>query len=214
MFSATKRKARRFALTRHRNTMLHFFAGKLDFPCCAWTAQVTDKRWPESELFPELPAGNEAAQIREAVNYDPNGFGDSMAEGALYPFGFGLSCTIFEYSGLEISPKNIPANGEMTVRCLIKNIGGRAGDEVAQLYIHQPTSSVTTYVLNLCGFERITLKPGEIKTVCFKLPAADLQIINRGGRRVVEPGEFAVHVGTPSENLLLDGTFNVSGASQ
>ena len=77
-----------------------------------------------------------------------------------------------------------------------------------------PTSSVTTYVLNLCGFERITLKPGEIKTVCFKLPAADLQIINRGGRRVVEPGEFAVHVGTPSENLLLDGTFNVSGASQ
>ena len=121
--------------------MLHFFAGKLDFPCCAWTAQVTDKRWPESELFPELPAGNEAAQIREAVNYDPNGFGDSMAEGALYPFGFGLSCTIFEYSGLEISPKNIPANGEVTVRCLIKNIGGRVGDEVAQLYIHQPTSN-------------------------------------------------------------------------
>ena len=160
--------------------------------------------------FPFKP-GSQASQSR---NFDPNGFGDSMAEGALYPFGFGLSYTKFEYSGLEISPKNIPTNGEVTVRCLIKNIGDRVGDEVAQLYFHQTTSSVTTYVLNLCGFERVTLKPGEIKTVSFKLPAADLQIINRAGRRLVEPGEFAVHVGTSSENLLLNGTFNVSGASQ
>ena len=158
--------------------------------------------------FPFKP-GSHASQSKTV---DPNGFGNSMAEGALYPFGFGLSYTAFEYSGLSVSPAQIPANGQVTVTCQIKNTGRCAGDEVAQLYFHQETSSVTTYELNLCGFERVALQPGETKTVSFKLPASALELINREGRRVVEPGKFQVMVGASSEDIRLKGTFAVAPA--
>lgn len=155
--------------------------------------------------FPFKP-GSHASQSKKA---DPNGFGDSMAEGALYPFGYGLSYSTFEYSGLKVSPERIPACGEVTVTCDVKNTGDRAGDEVAQLYFHQETSSVTTYELNLCGFERIHLAPGEKKAVSFKLSASALELINRDGRRVVEPGDFKVMVGSSSADIKLTGGFVV-----
>jgi beta-glucosidase len=160
--------------------------------------------------FPFKP-GSHAAQNKKA---DPNGFGDSMAEGALYPFGFGLSYTQFEFSNLKIAPEIISTNGEVTVTCAIKNIGERAGDEVAQLYFHQATSSVTTYELNLCGFERVNLQPGETKHVSFKIPASALEIINRDWKRVVEPGAFLIHVGASSEDLRLHGKFAVEARGQ
>jgi beta-glucosidase len=158
--------------------------------------------------FPYKP-GSQVAQSRQ---FDPNGFGNSMAEGVLYPFGFGLSYTTFEYANLKISPAAIPANGEVIVTCEIKNTGDRAGDEVAQLYFHQETSSVTTYELNLCGFERVSLQPGETKTVTFKLPASALELINRKGQRVVEPGAFKIMVGSSSTDLRLNGGFEVVSA--
>jgi len=155
--------------------------------------------------FPFKPASH----ATQSKTVDPNGFGDTMAEGVLYPFGFGLSYTTFEYSGLTISPAQIPANGEVTVTCQIKNTGSRAGDEVVQAYFRDDFSSVTTYELNLCGFERVTLQPGETKSVSFKIPAKVLELINREGRRVVEPGEFSVHIGASSEDLRLRGKFTV-----
>lgn len=155
--------------------------------------------------FPDKPG----SQVPQSKRPDPNGFGDTMAEGALYPFGFGLSYTTFEYSDLKIFPAQIPTNGELTVTCQIKNTGDRAGDEVAQLYFHQEVSSVTTYELNLCGFERLNLQPGETKAISFKLPATALELINRQGRREVEPGVFKVMVGSSSANLRLKGEFQV-----
>ena len=156
--------------------------------------------------FPFKP-GSHASQSKTV---DPNGFGNSMAEGALYPFGFGLSYTTFEFSGLNVSPAQIPTNGQVTVTCQIRNTGARAGDEVVHLYFHQETSSVTTYELNLCGFERVALQPGETKTVIFKLPASELELINRAGKRVVEPGKFQVMLGASSEDIRLKGTFTVA----
>ncbi|MEI8039348.1 MAG: glycoside hydrolase family 3 C-terminal domain-containing protein [Verrucomicrobiota bacterium] len=156
--------------------------------------------------FPCKPS-SQAAQAKAA---GPNGCGNSMAEGALYPFGFGLSYTTFEYRGLQVTPARIPADGEVTVTCQITNTGDRAGDEVAQLYFHQETSSVTTYELNLGGFERVHLQPAESKTLRFKLPAAALELINRQGRRVVEPGTFAVKLGSSSQDLRLTGEFEVA----
>lgn len=156
--------------------------------------------------FPFKP-GSHATQTKKL---DPNGFGDTMAEGELYPFGFGLSYTKFKYSGLSISPARIPANGEVTVTCSVKNTGDRAGDEVVQLYFRDEVSSVTTYELNLCGFERVPLQPGETKTVSFKIPFSALELINREHRRVVEPGVFKVMVGSSSTDLRLKGQFEVS----
>jgi beta-glucosidase len=155
--------------------------------------------------FPFKPASHAS----QSKTVDPNGFGNSMAEGALYPFGFGLSYTNFDYSVLKVTPTQIPTNGEVTVSCEIKNTGDREGDEVAQLYFHQEVSSVTIYELNLCGFERVHLKPGETKSVSYKLPASSLEIIGRSGKRVVEPGVFKVMIGSSSADLRLNGAFEV-----
>ena len=160
--------------------------------------------------FPFKP-GSHAEQSKKP---DPNGFGRSLAEGALYPFGFGLSYTTFAYGGLKISPAQIPTNGEVTVTCTIRNTGYREGDEVAQLYFHQETGSVTTYELNLCGFERVALKPGETKKVTFNLPATALELINRQNQRVVEPGAFKVMVGSSSEDIRLKGEFQVENRNK
>jgi beta-glucosidase len=157
--------------------------------------------------FPFKP-GSHAIQGKKD---DPNGFGVASIDGALYPFGFGLSYTTFSYADLQVSPASIPDNGEVTVSCNVTNTGKRAGDEVVQLYFRDLVSSVTTYELNLAGFERISLAPGETRQVQLKLPARDLVLINRDGKRVVEPGEFTVFVGSSSADLRLSGNFFVSG---
>jgi beta-glucosidase len=156
--------------------------------------------------FPYKPGSH----TPQSWTVDPNGFGHSMAEGPLYPFGHGLSYTRFDYSNLQLSAARMPTNGEITVSCDIKNVGERAGDEVAQLYFRDEVSSVTTYELKLCGFERVSLDPGERKTVSFRLPASALELTNREGRRVVEPGEFSVMVGASSADLRLKGQFTVT----
>lgn len=155
--------------------------------------------------FPYKPASH--ASQSKTVN--PNGFGNSMAEGALFPFGYGLSYTSFAYSGLDIAPAEIPPHGEVTVSFEVKNTGTRAGDEVAQLYFRDDTSSVTTYEKNLCGFQRLTLQPGESRRVSFALPASALELIDRAGRRAVEPGTFTVTAGGSSEDERLRGAFRV-----
>ena len=110
---------------------------------------------------------------------------------------------------LKIAPVGILTNGQVTVSCDIKNTGDRAGDEVAQLFFHQEISSVTTYESNLCGFERVTLQPGETKRVSFTVPASALELINRQGQRLVEPGTFTIMVGSSPVDIRLGGSFDV-----
>ena len=157
--------------------------------------------------FPYKP-GSHAIQGRVD---DPNGFGQASIEGVLYPFGFGLSYTSFSYSNLEVTPAVHVPDGVVTVSCLVTNTGARAGDEVPQLYYHDEVSSVTTYELNLIGFQRITLAPRESQRVEFKIPVRALELINVEGKRVVEPGNFSVHVGSSSTDLKLSGEFKVLG---
>lgn len=151
--------------------------------------------------FPYKPASHAS----QSKTVDPNGFGNSMAEGALWPFGFGLSYTTFNYTNLVVAT----GPTSVTVRCEVRNTGARAGDEVAQLYFRDDVSSVTTYELNLCGFSRVTLGPGEAKTVTFEVPMQAFELIDRAGRRVVEPGTFTLRVGSSSEDLRLAGSFEV-----
>jgi beta-glucosidase len=116
----------------------------------------------------------------------------------LYPFGWGLSYTTFAFENLRLEPAEIAAEGQTTASVDITNTGTREGDEVAQLYIHQKVGSVTRPVMELRGFERVTLKPGEKKTLHFKITPIELQMLNRDMHWVVEPGTFDVMVGPSS----------------
>ncbi len=127
--------------------------------------------------------------------------------GALYSFGHGLSYTEFEYSDLKIGPEVSDIDTDVKVSFTLKNVGKYKGDEVAQLYISDVTSSVVTYEMRLRGFERITLEPGESKRVEFTIKPEHLKIFNMEMKEVVEPGLFKVYVGTSSAMIKLGGKF-------
>lgn len=150
-------------------------------------------------------------QIPFAFPFKPgaeNGCGTAV-NGALFPFGHGLSYTTFEYSNLKISPEEQGPLGEVKVSCTIKNTGKRAGDEVIQLYLRDEVSSVTTYVKVLRGFERITLQPDEEKEVVFTLHPQDLGLWDKEMKFRVEPGTFKVMVGASSKDIKLEGKFRI-----
>ncbi len=128
---------------------------------------------------------------------------------ALYPFGYGLSYSEFGYDNLKISRTATGTGGDTIIMCDVTNKGDREGDEVVQLYIRDNLSSVTTYTKVLRGFERITLKPGETKTVTFRLTPSDLAIWDIHNEFKVEPGTFTVMVGASSEDIRLTDTFEV-----
>ena len=134
---------------------------------------------------------------------------NTRVRGPLYSFGHGLSYTTFAYSNLVISPLKQRLPGSVLVSLDVKNTGAREGDEVVQLYIHDVVSTVTTYEKVLRGFQRIHLKPGEIKTVTFTLGPDDLALWDRSMRFVVEPGTFQVMVGSSSEDIRLNGKFEI-----
>ena len=156
--------------------------------------------------FPCKPS----SQIDGGKNPGLNG-NMSRVNGALYPFGFGLSYTTFEYSDLKISPAIITPNQKTYVTCKVTNTGKRAGDEVVQLYVRDVLSSVTTYEKNLAGFERVHLKPGETKEITFPIDRKALELLNADMHWVVEPGEFTLMIGASSTDIRLNGTLTVSG---
>src|SRR5690606_22183649 len=132
--------------------------------------------------------------------------GKVRVDGALYPFGYGLSYTTFEYKDLKISSKQIGLKEDVMVSCTIKNTGKRDGDEVVQLYIHEERSYVSTCSKLLRGFERLKLKSGEEKTIVFKLSPQDLALWDRHNEFVVEPGMFKVMIGASSQDIRLEDT--------
>ncbi len=130
----------------------------------------------------------------------------------LYPFGFGLSYTTFRFENLRVEPAQIGVGGTARVSVHITNTGAREGDEVPQLYIHQKIASVTRPVMQLKGFQRITLKPGEKKTAEFTITPEMLSMLNVDMHRVVEPGIFELMVG-PSSGQTTTVPLAVVGAS-
>lgn len=113
----------------------------------------------------------------------------------LYPFGYGLSYTSFEYSNLRISES---PNGNIDVQATVRNTGKRAGDEVAQLYITDMYATAKTRVMELKNFERVHLNAGESKTVSFSLSPYDISLLDENMDRAVEPGEYKIMVGGKS----------------
>lgn len=141
-----------------------------------------------------------------------NGWGKAYADmpaTPLWEFGFGLSYTKFEYSKLQIDPKETGPYGEVIVKVEVKNSGSRKGKEVVQLYIRDLYSSMTMPVKELRGFEKIFLEAGETKTVEFTLTHENLAHYNRSMELIVEPGTFEVMVGSSSEDIRLKGDFEI-----
>jgi beta-glucosidase len=142
--------------------------------------------------------------------FGPNGSGKTRVLGALYPFGYGLSYTTFEYKNLKINPKKQASQGEYEITCEITNTGKVEGTEIAQLYVRDVYGSVVTYDSVLRGFERVTLKPGETKTVRFVLKPFDLQILDINMNWTVEPGDFEIMIGASSQDIKLKDTITVT----
>ncbi|HEY5809354.1 MAG TPA: glycoside hydrolase family 3 C-terminal domain-containing protein, partial [Povalibacter sp.] len=129
----------------------------------------------------------------------------------LYPFGHGLSYTKFEYSDVKIDTTSAKAGGEIKVSAKVKNTGSRAGDEAVQLYLHALDSKQVRSVKDLRGLERVTLKPGEQRTVTFTVkPDRDLTYYDVDRKQyAVDPGRYEAQVGASSADIRLRQVFTV-----
>ena len=134
----------------------------------------------------------------------------SRINGSLYDFGYGLSYTTFEYGDLNISKKKILPTESITISFTVTNTGSCKGDEIVQLYFTDKLSSVTVYEKQLRGFERVSLEPGETKTVTMTLNADDLALLDKDMNSVVEPGEFDLFISASSTDVRLKDTIIVT----
>jgi beta-glucosidase len=171
---------------------------------------------PSGRLAITIP--RHVGQLPVYYNYKPSkgywmqklkrGYVDMPAT-PLYPFGYGLSYTNYEYSNLRVEPAEIHPGGTAQVSVQVKNAGDQAGAETVQLYLHQNQAPVSLPAKQLRGFERVDLKPGETKTVRMTLAPEDLQLLDRDMHWRVVPGDFKIMVGRSSEDLPLNGTLQV-----
>jgi beta-glucosidase len=212
-----------------RTVVVEMSAGPLTVPWIATNVPVLLQAWWPGEegghaiadvLFGDVnPAGRlphtvyaSEAQVPPVDEYDiTKGFTYMYVNGGpLFPFGHGLSYTTFKYGGLKLSADKIKTAGQVNISVDVKNTGKRAGDEVVQLYVHQEKSSVKVPAKELRGLQRVSLQPGEKRTVTFTLPAAKLAIWDETAHGfVVEPGVFEVMIGASSTDIRLKNQIEV-----
>ncbi len=147
--------------------------------------------------YPRYPNGITLYDYKPIEKFDTNNFDP------LWPFGYGLSYTSFEYSNLKLSLDEITENDELKVSIDVKNTGKFAGKEVVQLYLTDLYASVTRPNKQLKGFEKVLLNPGEEKTIEFKLNKQHLSFIGLDNKRIVEPGNFKVTIANQTVEFLL-----------
>jgi beta-glucosidase len=128
----------------------------------------------------------------------------------LYPFGFGLSYTRFNYSNMRLSAKSVKGGEPIKVSVDVTNLGQLEGDEVVQLYLTDVVASAPVPIRTLVGFDRISLRPNEKRSVTFTITPRQMSLIDEQGQRVIEPGEFLINVGGGQRGGL-SGRFTVSG---
>jgi beta-glucosidase len=129
--------------------------------------------------------------------------------GFLYHFGHGLSYTSFKYDNLKLNKQNIKQGEPIQVSFKITNTGDVKGDEIPQLYIHDVLGTVSTWEKRMCGFERITLSPGESEIVNMTIYPEDMEILDKDMNWMVEPGDFEIMVGASSNDIRLNGKYRV-----
>jgi beta-glucosidase len=172
---------------------------------------------PDGKLPVTIP--RHAGQLPVYYNYKPSksywleeGWGNSYVDienAPLWEFGHGLSYTEYKYSGLKISPESNNKAGSIQVSLDVQNTGKVAGSEIIQLYLRDVKSTVVRPVKELKGFRKIHLSPGESKNIIFNLEPEDLSLYDRNMKKIVEPGVFKVMLGSSSEKIHLEGTFEI-----
>jgi len=151
-------------------------------------------------------------QLPLVYNHKPTGRGDdynNLTGQPLFPFGYGMSYTTFAYSDLQIEKNKIAATDSTVIRCKITNTGKLGGDEVVQLYLRDEMASVVRPVTELKGFQRIHLNAGETKEVSFAVNPEMLLMLDINLKKVVEPGDFRMMIGTSSKDIRLRGIVTI-----
>jgi len=167
------------------------------------------KKWEDHSAYGTYPGKKELAEYSEGIFVGYRHFDKNKIE-PLFPFGFGLSYTTFEYSDLKLSSKNMNQDDELEISLKVKNSGEMDGDEVVQLYIHDVKASVDREVKSLKGFQRVSLKSGESKTISMKIDKSDLAFYDVKDKKwVAEPGKFEVLIGASSRDIRLKKEFKL-----
>jgi beta-glucosidase len=152
------------------------------------------------------------SQLPLVYNHKPTGRGDdyyNLSGLPLFPFGYGLSYTSFEYSDLQFDKNNIAKDDSVIAHFKVTNTGAMAGDEVIQLYTRDLLASVARPVMELKGFQRIHLLPGQTRELAFAITPDLLQMLDKNLEYVVEPGDFRIMIGASSRDIRLKSTLTV-----
>ncbi|GGO27265.1 glycosyl hydrolase [Microbispora rosea subsp. aerata] len=160
--------------------------------------------------IPRTPGGQPGTYLQPPLGSDSHGI-SNLDPTPLFPFGYGASYTTFEIDDLEISDTEVPTDGEFTVSVRVRNTGGRAGEEVVQLYLHDVLAQVTRPMRQLAGYARVRLEPGHSARATFTVHADRTAFTGRDLRRIVEPGDIDVYVGTSAADLPCRGRVRLTG---
>ncbi|WP_329083512.1 glycoside hydrolase family 3 N-terminal domain-containing protein [Streptosporangium sp. NBC_01469] len=160
--------------------------------------------------IPRGPGGQPGTYLQPPLGSNSHGI-SNLDPTPLFPFGHGTSYTTFAIDSLRISDAEVPTDGEFTVSVRVRNTGGRAGEEVVQLFLHDVVAQVTRPVRQLTGFARVRLEPGASALATFTVPADRTAFTGRDLRRVVEPGDLEVFVGASVSDLPCRGRVRLTG---
>ena len=175
---------------------------------------LTGRAEPQGRLVVSVPKSAGAMPFYYNHKLKSGGTPFAFHFGALYPFGYGLSWTTFDYGTPTLLSENVDIHGDVTLSVAVKNSGERSGSEVVQVYVRDNIASMVRPLQELKAFQRVALAPGESATLTFTIPVDMLNFTSHQGQRIVEPGEFELQIGRSSADIQGRVTVNVSGETR
>lgn len=175
---------------------------------------LTGRAEPQGRLVVSVPKSAGAMPFYYNHKLKSGGTPFAFHFGALYPFGYGLSWTTFDYDSPTLQSDNVDIHGDVTLSVTVKNSGERSGSEVVQVYVRDNIASMVRPLQELKAFQRVALAPGESATLTFTIPVDMLNFTSYQGQRIVEPGEFEFQIGRSSADIQGRVTVNVTGEAR